>query len=143
MFVRGFGPVAASRRVATGTGFRGRAALYVVRLKREDRTCLLSRFHGGAGAGCYSPREFLSAKQPVWFSEGGRFLYGIAANNVARVGFLDRRGSLHPVRLTRDNGFLYACRHHNGCAGLVSAVNGYDSKGRLVFHESLGQRPLP
>jgi hypothetical protein len=139
-----YGSVGASRRVATATGFRGRGALYLVRLKR-DRTCLLDTIRSGAaaGGGCYSPREFLSAKQSVRFGEGGRFFWGVAANNIARVGFLDPRGNLHPVRLTHDGGFLYACRHHNGCVGLVSAVNGYDQQGRRVFHESLGQRPLP
>jgi hypothetical protein len=143
-FVRSFGPVAASRRVATATGFRGRAALYLVRTKR-NRTCVLQtiRGGGGAGGGCEISREFLSAQRPVSLGEGGRFLNGVVANNIARVSFLDRHGRLHPVLLTRDGGFLYACRHHNGCAGLVSAVSGYDRQGRRVFHESLGQRPLP
>src|SRR5207244_1862920 len=40
--VREFGPVAASRRIATATGFRGRAALYLVLLKR-NRTCVLEK----------------------------------------------------------------------------------------------------
>jgi hypothetical protein len=144
VFAGRYGPVAASRRIATGTGFRGHSAVYLARLKRQH-TCLIQiiRDSSAGAAGCFPSREFLSAKQPVRFNEGGRFLYGIAANNVARVGFLDRRGTLHPVRVTGDNGFLYACRHHNGCVSLVSAVNGYDSQGRLVFHESLGQRPLP
>ena len=140
--MREFGPVAASRRIATATGFRGRAALYLVLLKR-NRTCVLEKIRGGAGAGCESSRTFLSVTRPVSPGEGGRFLYGVVANNIARVSFLDRHGRLHPVRLTGDGGFLYACRHHHGCAGLVSAINGYDRQGRRVFHESLGQRPLP
>ena len=82
-------------------------------------------------------------QRPVRLNEGGRFLYGVVANNIARVRFLDRRGRLHSVRMTPDGGFLYACRHRNGCDGLVSAVSGYDRQGRRVFHESLGQRPLP
>jgi hypothetical protein len=136
IFAGKYGPVAASRRIATATGFRGHAALYLVRLTRQH-TCLLETIHGGAGAGCVSSREFLSVKRPVSAGEGGRFLYGVAANNVARVAFRDPRGGLHSIPLTRDGGFLYACRHPNGCVGLVSAVNGYDLRGRLVFREGL------
>jgi hypothetical protein len=141
IFLGKYGPVVASRRIATATGFRGRAALYLVRLKR-DHTCVIEAIHGGAGAGCVASREFLTVQRPVSIGEGGRFLYGVTANNIARVSFLDPGGRLHSVRMTPDGGFLYACRHRNGCAGLVSAVNGYDRQGHRVFHESLGQRPL-
>lgn len=142
IFAGRYGPVVASRRIATATGFRGRAALYIARLKRHH-TCVIQTIHGGAGAGCESSSKFLPPQRPVSIGEGGRFLYGVVANKITRVAFLDPHGGLHPVRLTRDGGFLYACRHHNGCAGLVSAVNGYDGQGHRVFHESLGQRPLP
>lgn len=132
-----FGPVAASRRIATATGFRGRASLYLVRL-RDDHTCVIETLPpGGAGAGCVPSRQFLPVKRPLSAGEGGRFLYGVVANNITRVAFLDPRARSHAIRLTRDGGFLYACRHRNGCVGLVSAVNGYDRHGRLVFHESM------
>jgi hypothetical protein len=138
IFLGKYGPVAASRRIATATGFRGRAALYLVRLKR-NHTCLIDTIAGGggAGAGCAPSGTFLSVKRPLSPGEGGRFLFGVVANNIARVAFLDPHGNVHPVRLTRDGGFLYACRHHNGCVGLVSALNGYDRQGRLVSHESM------
>jgi hypothetical protein len=61
----------------------------------------------------------------------------VVANDIARVAFVDPRGRLHSVRLTRDGGFLYSCRHRNGCVGLVSAVNGYNRRGSLVFHSPL------
>lgn len=133
-----YGLVVASRRIATETGFRGQSAVYLARLKQQ-RTCLIQtiRDSSAGGAECLPSREFLRVKRPVRANEGGRFLYGVVANNIARVGFRDPRGNLRPVRLTRDGGFLYACRHHNGCVGLVSAVNGYDRQGRLVFHERL------
>ena len=136
MFRGKYGVVVASRRIAIGTGFRGHAAVYLIRLKR-DYTCLLRTLHGGAGAGCSPSGKFLSAKLPVQASTGGHFLSGVVANEIARVAFVDPRGRLHPVRLTRDGGFLYSCRHRNGCVGLVSAVNGYNSRGSLVFHERL------
>jgi hypothetical protein len=136
LFAGKYGPVAASRRIATSRGFHGRAALYLVRLERR-RTCSVEVIRGGAGAGCDSSGEFLSVKRAVSAGEGGRFLYGVVANNVARVAFLEPLGRLHTVRLTRDRGFLFPCRHRNGCVGLVSAVNGYDRHGRLVFHETL------
>lgn len=133
-----YGTVVASRQIATGTGFRGRAAVYLIRLKRHY-TCLLRtiRSGGAGGAGCSPSGEFLSAKMPIQASTGGRFLSGAVANVIARVAFVDPRGRLHPVRLTGDGGFLYSCRGRNGCLGLVSAINGYNDRGSLVFHERL------
>jgi hypothetical protein len=138
MFRVRYGVVVASRRIATGTGFRGHAAVYVIRLK-QHYTCLLRtiRSGGGGGAGCSPSGEFLPASLPVQVSTGGRFLSGVVANEIARVAFVDRRGHLHPLRLTRDGGFLYSCRGRNGCLGIARAVNGYDSRGSLVFHERL------
>jgi len=130
-----YGTVVASRRIATGTGFRGHAAVYLIRLKRHY-ICLLRTLHGGAGVGCSPSREFLSAKLPIQASTGGRFLSGVVANEIARVAFLDPRGHLHSLGLTRDGGFLYSCRGRNGCSG-VRAVDGYNRRGSLVFHERL------
>jgi len=133
-----YGAVLASRRIATGTGFRGHAAVYLIRLTRHY-TCLLTtiRGDGGGGSGCSPSGEFLSATMPIQAGTGGRFLSGVVANKIARLAFVDPRGRLHPLRLTRDGGFLYSCQHRNGCVGLVSAVNGYNSRGSLVFHERL------
>lgn len=138
MFHGRYGAVVASRRIATGTGFRGHAAVYLIQLKRHY-TCLLRtiRSGGGGGAGCSPSGEFLSASLPVQASTGGRFLSGAVANQIARVAFVDPRGRVHSLRLTRDGGFLYSCRGRNGCLGLVSAVNGYNRRGSLVFHERL------
>lgn len=136
MFQGRYGAVVSSRRIATGTGFRGRAAVYLIRLKRHY-TCLLRtiRSDGGGGAGCSPSGEFLSASLPVEASTGGRFLSGAVANQIARVAFVDH-GRLHSLRLTRDGGFLYSCRGRNGCVG-ISAINGYNRHGSLVFHEGL------
>jgi hypothetical protein len=79
----------------------------------------------------------LPATLPVEADTGGRFLSGVVANEITRVAFVDPRGRVHPVRLTRDGGFLYPCRGRNGCLGLVSAVNGYNRRGNLIFHERL------
>jgi hypothetical protein len=132
-----YGTVVASRRIATGTGFRGHASVYLIRLK-QHYTCLLRTIpRGGAGAGCSPSGEFLSATLPIQASTGARFLSGVVANEIARVAFVDPRGRVHPMRLTRDGGFLYSCRHRNGCVGLVSAINGYNRHGSLVFHDLL------
>jgi hypothetical protein len=131
---RRFGAIVASRRIATASGFRGRAALYVVRLRR-NYTCLIQIDHGGAGAGCSLSRQFLSAKRRVAAGSGNGFFHGVAGNEIARVAFVDRHWRLHPVRLTRDGGFLYVCRNRNGCVDVIKAVNGYDRRGRLVSHE--------
>jgi hypothetical protein len=138
VFAGRYGRVVASRRIATETGFRGHSAVYLVRLKRQ-RTCLIQtiRDSSAGAAECLLSREFLSPTRPLSANTGGRFLYGAVANEIARVAFVDPRGRLHRVRLTRDGGFLYSCRHRNGCVGLVSAINGYNRRGSLVFHEHL------
>jgi len=138
LFSGRYGAVVASRRIATAAGFRGHAAVYLIRLK-QHYTCLLRtiRSDGAGGAGCSPSAGFLSPSRPVQVSTGGRFLSGAVANGIARVAFVDPHGRLHPVRLTRDGGFLYACRGRTGCLGLVGAVNGYNRRGNLVFHERL------
>ena len=91
-----YGTVVASRQIATGTGFRGRAAVYLIRLKRHY-TCLLRtiRSGGAGGAGCSPSGEFLSAKMPIQASTGGRFLSG-AVCECDRAGGL-RRSSRTPA----------------------------------------------
>jgi hypothetical protein len=79
-------------------------------------------------------RQFLSAKR-VKAGSGNGFFTGVAGNEIARVAFVDRHWRLRPVRLTRDNGFLYVCRNRNGFIDVIKAVNGYDSSGRLVSHQ--------
>ena len=131
---RTFGTVLASRRVATVDGFRGRATLYIVRLRRHH-TCLIQGDHGSFGGSCSPSREFLSPKRRVHVGTGDGFFHGVAGNEVARVAFVDRHWRLHQVQLTRDNGFLYVCRNRNGCIDVIKAVNGYDGNGRLVSHQ--------
>lgn len=129
-----FGAVVASRRIAAANGFRGHAALYLVRLKR-DFTCLIQVDHGGGGGGCSPSQQFLSSRRRVAPGAGNGFFHGVAGNEIARVGFVDPRGRLHPVRLTPDRGFIYVCRARNGCVDVIKAVNGYDRRGRLVSHQ--------
>jgi hypothetical protein len=116
------------------TGFRGPAALYLVRLRR-NYTCLIQLDHGAAGGGCSPSREFLSRRRRVAAGSGDGFLHGVAANEVVRVAFVDRHGGLHPLRLTRDGGFIYECRARNGCVNVITGVNGYDRRGRLISHQ--------
>ena len=129
-----FGRIVASRRIAATTGFRGSAALYLVRLRREY-TCLVQIDRGAAGAGCSPSRYFLSVRRRVSAGGGDGFLHGVVANDVTRVAFVDRNGTLHPLRLTRDGGFIYMCRARNGCVKVIKGVNGYDRRGRLVSHQ--------
>ena len=131
---RTFGTALASRRVATADGFRGRARLYIVRLRRHH-TCLIQVDHGSFGGSCSPSREFLSSQRSVHVGSGDGFFHGVAGNEVARVAFVDRHWRLHDVQLTRDNGFLYVCRNRNGCIDVIKAVNGYDRSGRLVSHQ--------
>jgi hypothetical protein len=115
------------------SSLRGRAELYLVKLKRG--LCLVQFNHGAAGGGCTPSRWFLSSQHDVSAGGGNGFLHGVAGNNVARVAFVDRHGRLHPVKLTPDGGFLYVCRNRNGCVDVIRAVNGYDRSGRLVSHD--------
>jgi len=136
-FTARFGSVVASRRIAlVSSSLRGRAALYLVKLKRG--LCLVQFDRsggGGAGGGCSPSRWFLSSQRDVSAGGGDGFLHGVAGNDVARIAFVDRHGRLHPVRLTPDGGFLYVCRNRNGCVDVIRAVNGYDRSGRLVWHD--------
>ena len=131
---RRFGAVVASRRIATASGFRGRATIYLLRLKR-NYTCLIQLDRGAAGGGCSPSRDFLSPGRAVAAGAGDGFFHGVAANEIARVAFVDPHGRWHAVRLTRDGGFIYVCRARNGCINVIRAVNGYDRRGRLVSHE--------
>jgi hypothetical protein len=128
-----YGKVVASRRIATANGFRGYAALYLIRFKRHS-ICLINVYRRSAGGGCSRSRLFLLPKR-VHAGSGSGFFTGVAGNEIARVAFVDRHWRLRPVRLTRDNGFLYVCRNRNGCIDVINAVNGYDSSGRRVWHE--------
>jgi hypothetical protein len=130
---RRFGRVVASRRIATADGFRGRAALYLLRLRRHY-TCLIQVERRGAGGGC-SPSGQFSAKRRVAAGGGNGFFHGVAGNEIAKVAFVDRHWRLRPVRLARGGGFLYVCRNRNGCIDVIKAVNGYNRRGRLVSHE--------
>ena len=130
-----YGSFVASRRIAlVSSSLRGRAALYLVKLKRGLCLVQLDR-SGGAGGGCSPSRSFLSSQHDVSAGLGNGFLHGVAGNDVARVAFVDRHWRLRTVRLTRDNGFLYVCRNRNGCVDVIRAVNGYDRSGRLVSHD--------
>jgi hypothetical protein len=86
---RRFGRVVASRLIATADGFRGRAALYLLRLKR-NYTCLIQVERRGAGGGCSPSGQFLSAKRRVAAGAGNGFLHGVAGNEIAKVAFVDR-----------------------------------------------------
>ena len=130
---RTYGKVVGSRRIATANGFRGYVALYLIRFKRHY-TCLIEVDRRSAGGGCSASRLFLLPKH-VHAGSGSGFFTGVAGNEIVRVAFVDRHWRLRPVRLTRDNGFLYVCRNRNGCIDVIEAVNGYDSRGRRVWHE--------
>jgi hypothetical protein len=132
-----YGGIVASRRIATATVPHGSAALYLVQFKR-NYTCMIQVFaDGGAGAGCDPSGEFFPLGQALNAGTGNGVLDGVVANKIARVAFVDAGGHLHPLNLTRDGGFLYACRHRNGCTDLVTAIKGYNRRGQLVSHESL------
>jgi hypothetical protein len=105
-FTAHYGRVVASRRIArVSSSLRGRATLYLVKLKRGLCVVQFDR-SGGAGGGCSPSRWFLSSQHDVSAGGGNGFLHGVAGNDVARVAFVDRHGRLHQVRLTVDGGFL-------------------------------------
>ena len=129
-----FGAIVASRRIATASGSRGHAALYLTRTSRNE-ICLIQVERRAAGGGCSLARDYFSAQRLIAAGTGDGFFHGVAANEVARVAFADPHGALHPVHLTRDGGFIYVCRARNGCIDVIKAVNGYDSRGHLISHE--------
>jgi len=133
-FTHRYGKVVASRRIATARALRRSAALYLVRFKRPY-TCLIQVVHGAGGGTCSPSGKFVSDLRLVNAVIGAGFLNGVASNGIARVVRIDTHGSFHRLRMTRDGGFLYACGSGTGCVKLVGAVNGYNRRGNLVFHE--------
>jgi hypothetical protein len=133
--VRGFGHLTASRRIATVKGFRGRAALYVLRTTRG--TCEVLVDSGRAGGGCSPSKSFLSGPRQVNAGKGLGFIAGVVANTVTRVVLIRANRKAEPVSLTHDKGFVYICPLHNGCSAIL-ATAGYNRHGRLVAHQRLG-----
>jgi hypothetical protein len=131
---RSLGRVVASRRVATTSGRRGPAALYLARLGR-NYICLIQIDRGAAGAGCDRAGQSALPGPRIRLGGGDGFLHGLAGDEISRVILVDHRARVHPVRLTRDGGFLYTCRARIGCIAAIDYVNGYDARDRLVFHE--------
>jgi hypothetical protein len=122
-----FGRTLASRRIATSAGVR-RVTVYLIKFKKEN-LCLVIRINAApVGAGC--SQTFFSHRQIV-ASVGERMLWGLVANEVARVAFVDASGHSHGVRITRDGGFIYQCQQDR-CLRFIRAVDAYDRHGRRV-----------
>jgi hypothetical protein len=131
----GYPNVVASRRIAAvRRSFRGAATLYLAVLPGKG-TCLITVDRHGAGGGCSPSWYFMSRARRMSLSTGNGFLSGVAADEVARLVMMDKRGGRHPIRLTRDGGFIYVCRAYNGCVDVVAAVEAYDHRGLVVSRE--------
>jgi hypothetical protein len=118
----------ASRRVATYVAPHRparRAAVFVIRDKNRG-WCVLTAQPASVGAGC---GRFLFAGGGFITAGEGKFLAGVAANDVTRVVVVGSRGVRHVV--PRDKGFVYDCRAHNGCACLVNRIEAYGGSGLL------------
>jgi len=95
--------------------------VFVVRDEHKG-WCVLTAQPTSVGAGCgrslFGSRSFVTAGE-------GKFLAGVVADEVTRVVVVGSRGVRHVVPLSRDEGFVYDCRAHNGCACLISRIEAY------------------
>jgi hypothetical protein len=129
--------IIASRRVATYTDGRGRhSQLYAVLTSRPSMLCLVLERATGVGFACGRTQNVFARSAVLLL--GGRYLVGVARNDVARVDLIGSRGVRHHARLTNDGGFIYDCHAWNGCARLIGVVEAYDAAGRLVSKTGWG-----
>lgn len=103
------------------------ARLYLVR-RANGMLCVVLHDAGGGAASCTSSSQLARG-----VSLSGRLLAGVVRNEVARVVVVGTRGVRHPVKLTRDKGFIWDCRAWNGCRWVVAAVEAYDAAGSLLY----------
>jgi hypothetical protein len=121
-----------TRLVATAPR-KGSARLYLVQTSAGDLCELLVYMQHAAGSGC-RPLEGFFAPGSAITAVSGRFFAGVAANDVERVVLIDREGLRHPVGLTTDHGFIYACTGPGGCACKVAWSDAYTAAGERVSH---------
>jgi hypothetical protein len=129
-----FGKITGSRRVATYTDGRGRnASVYLLKTNRQMMCMVSIGLGSGAGGGCSPSNAFIAGNRYLNVAESGRLVIGVVRATVARVVIVGPRGSLHPVKVTPDGGFIYDCHAYNGCTGaVVKSVRVYDSGGRIL-----------
>src|SRR3954468_11479277 len=103
-----FGRITTSRRIATYTDRRDRhASVYLMKTSRH-LTCLMTVGLGSnASGGCSPSNAFIAHGRYVKVAEDGRLVIGVVRSPVTRVVIVGTRGHLHPVKITRDGGFIY------------------------------------
>jgi hypothetical protein len=62
-------------------------------------------------------------------------LQGVAADGIAKVGFVDAAGTLHTTRVA---GNVYRLSGQSWQGGSASELRAFDARGNLVFSESVG-----
>jgi hypothetical protein len=120
-------------RLVAAAPRKGSARLYLVQTSAGDLCELLVYKQHAAGSGC-RPLEGFFAPGSAITALSGRFFAGVAANDVERVVLIDRNGLRHPVALTPDHGFIFACTGPEGCACKVAWADAYNAAGERVSH---------
>jgi hypothetical protein len=109
----------------------GSAKLYLVQTLAGDLCEILIYRNRAAGGGCRPLSSFFRPGSAI-AAISGRFFAGVAANDVARLVVIDRRGGRHQIGLSPDNGFIVGCNGPDGCACSVAWAEAYGQAGELL-----------
>jgi hypothetical protein len=111
------------------------ARLYLVQTLAGD-LCEVLVYGAGraAGSGCSPLSTFFRPGSSI-AAVSGRFFAGVAANDVARVVVIDRRGGRHQIGLSPDHGFIVGCSGPDGCACFIAWAAAYGPSGELLSRD--------
>jgi hypothetical protein len=127
----------------TRLGSRDGVAFYSVTSSDNGRCFATGTITGGLSGGCLDASKpvpqvvDLSAlvMNPADASWRLETLQGVAAEGIAKVGFVDAAGALHATRVT---GNVYRLSGQSWQGGSASELRAFDARGNLVFSESVG-----
>jgi hypothetical protein len=112
----------------------GSARLYLVQTAAGDLCELLVYGGRAAGGGCRPLSSFFRPGSAI-AAVSGRFFAGVAANDVAQVVVIDRRGARHGIGLSADHGFIVGCNGPDGCACSIAWAEAYGLAGELLSRD--------
>lgn len=127
----------------TRLGSKDGVAFYSITSSDNGRCFATGAISGGLSGGCLDASTpvpevvDMSAvvMNPADASWRLQALQGVAADGIAKVGFVDATGTLHATRVT---GNVYRLSGQSWQGGSASELRAFDAGGNLVFSESVG-----
>ena len=124
-------------------GSKDGVAFYVIESPGNGRCFASGPTAGGLSGGCLDPSMpvprvvdlsaiVMNPADSTWQLQS---LQGVAADGIAKVGFVDAAGTLHTTRVA---GNVYRLGGQSWQGGSASELQAFDASGNLVFRESVG-----